>query len=861
MAMMVGYRREERRKSVKVAVASNSEGDDESPGVPENITSPDHSAPPKDPPQTAATKLNKATGTSEETPLHDNYRELLEEDHVRRTVELNAELEAHAVILREIEAEAAAGAAALDEQVYRVRLEAVEAEAMRHEKVWSDLEAARRLLEQHACEAADLESRLKAEAMAKRDALSARLRARRHAQRVAASDVAMEAELASEAEVEMNSLDAELRQEHMQAVVAMEKRHTLENDDVERARHLLEAHDERMRKLREELAAECEAKQAQLEERLARRRKAKEAVRDKSGISSEEMSAALDELVELEADAASEMAALDQEHKAMVLKKVEVEKASQKRENSDLEAARRLRELQSHAMSELESRLAAEATSRKAALQARLQAHRSANPSVATREGGATSKEVLMQALEDELERQRTKKLAEAEARHKRARDAAQDDELHARELLKEHERRKAKLDSELEARAEKMRSRLRTRLDTRRELFRAVLNKPGATDHDKATADEKLAEIEAEIEVEAAALDEQLRAEALEAVEAEAIRHEKVYSDLEAARGLLEQHARDAAALESRLKFEAEAKRDALRARLEKRRDAKQDTIASDVAMEVKLADEAETTMNALDEEQRKEYMRAVVAMEKRHARENDTNGEKRKLLEAHDERMRKLREELAAESEAERVQLEERLQARLDQSAIQNGALSKKISKYEDKIRALEEAGKADKAETKRVKLRDFLQAERTKTGKDLEELAEFEARAKAEVERLDKKVKMGVLNAVAAEVAKQKQEDADLQAAAKLRDFHAKQTDALESRLEAEAAVMRQKLLARLALRKDTCKSSSSTPAEPSAAETELATFELTQLDEQLETSRQTKLIEAKAEQQVRAWALCV
>jgi hypothetical protein len=333
------------------------------------------------------------------------------------------------------------------------------------------------------------------------------------------------------------------------------------------------------------------------------------------------------------------------------------------------------------------------------------------------------------------------------------------------------------------------------------------------------------------------------------------------VYSDLEAARGLLEQHARDAADLESRLKFEAEAKRDALRARLEKRRDAKQDMIASDVAMEVELADEAETTMNALDEEQRKEYMRAVVAMEKRHARENDAAGEKRKLLEAHDERMRKLREELAAESEAERVQLEERLQARFDQSAIQNGALSRKISKYEDKIRALEEAGKADKAETKRVKLRDFLQAERTKTGKDLEELAEFEARAKAEVERLDKKVKMEVLNAVAAEVAKQKQEDTDLQAAAKLRDFHAKQTDALESRLEAEAAVMRQKLLARLALRKDTCKSSSSTPAEPSAAETELATFELTQLDEQLETSRQTKLIEAKAEQQVRAWALCV
>jgi hypothetical protein len=166
--------------------------------------------------------------------------------------------------------------------------------------------------------------------------------------------------------------------------------------------------------------------------------------------------------------------------------------------------------------------------------------------------------------------------------------------------------------------------------------------------------------------------------------------------------------------------------------------------------------------------------------------------------------------------------------------------------------------------------VKLRGVLQRERSKVFEDLEELAKFEARAKAKVQRLDKKMKTDVLSAVEAEEAKQKQEDADLQAAVKLRELHSKQTVALESRLEAEAAVVRQKLLARLALRKDVlkkkCESSTSTPAEATAAETELAAFdeelELVQLDAQLETNRQNKLIEVKAEQQVcaRAFVHC-
>ena len=191
-----------------------------------------------------------------------------------------------------------------DEEFPTEALEVVEAERIGQEKVYSDLEATRRLLEQHARDAADLESKLKVEAEAKRNALRARLEVRRALkQQVAASDVAMEAELAGEAKVKMNSLGAERRKEHMQAVGAMVKRYSWERDDAERAHHLRKAHDEGVRKLREEFAAECRAKRAQLEKRLRRRRKAKDAVGDKSsGVSSEELSAALDELAERTVD-------------------------------------------------------------------------------------------------------------------------------------------------------------------------------------------------------------------------------------------------------------------------------------------------------------------------------------------------------------------------------------------------------------------------------------------------------------------------------------------------------------------------------------------------------------------------------
>ena len=848
----------------------------------------------------AVARHKRATDAAQDNGLRAS--ELLKE-HERRKAELNTELEARAETMRsrlrqrldtrrelnravlsepgatdeekttvhhnldEIEGEAEEQAAALDEQLRAERLEAVEAEESWHKKVYYDLEAARRLLEQHARGATDLESKMRVEAEAKRDALRARLETRRVLkQQMAASDVAMEAELANEAEAEMNTLHTELlRHEQMQAVVAM-KRHTRrENDDAKRARELLEKHDGRMHNLREELAASSAEKRAQLDRRLDKRRKA---IRDKSGVSSVAMSF---ELVELEVDAALDMAALDRELKDQGLKKVEAEKALQSREDGDLEAARRLRELHAHEISELESRLAAEETAHKAALRARLLARRNAKPLEAPMDEVEWKNELdaEMQALDYKLQQQRREKLKEAEKRHKQATDAARGDERRAHELLEEHERRKAEMNKKVESRAEEMRLRLNQRLNTRREIKRAVLHTYGTTDNENSAAFEKLAQIEAEAEEERTALDEQISVEALEADEAEAMRHRKVHHDLEAARRLLEQHASDAADLESRLRAEAEAKRDVLRVRLETRRNAKHQVAATGVAAEVELAEEAEAEMNILGTKLWQERMHAVDEMQKRHTQENKDAERARQLLEEHNERMRKLREELTIKSQSKRAKLEQRLQARLGQSATWVGALSKKVAKYEGKIRTtLEKAGNAE-AETKRVKLREFLQFERTEVFKDLEELAEFQARAKAKVEQLDKKMKTDVSNAVEAEAAKQKQADAALEAAAKSQELVAKETVALvalESRLEAEAAVMRQKLQARLALRKDVlkmkCESSTSTPAEVTAAEAELAAFddksELAHLDKQLQTNRQNKLIEAKAEQQVCAWA---